>query len=118
MNAVQINSYEPVKGENAATSQTDRNLGDTFTIVFGQFTGGILEIEGEKPHATRRVWRRYDASKSHKVTEVTSGYRVSVTAFWAPNTVHEVEEDEEIPPEDVATQRETQPRESELPESE
>ena len=101
MNAVQINSYEPRKGEDAATPHTDRNLGDSFTIVFGQFTGGILEIEGENSHATRRVWRRYDASKSHKVTEITSGYRVSVTAFGAPNAVHEVEE-EETPPEDVA----------------
>ena len=41
-----------------------------------------------------------------------------MTAFRALNTVHEVEEEEEIPPEDVATQRENQPRESELPESE
>ena len=105
MNAVQINSYEPKKGEDAATTHTDRNLGDSYTIVFGQFTGGILEIEGEKPHAAKRIWRRYDASIRHKVTEVTSGYRVSVTAFWAPDTIHEVEE-------------ETPLVESELPESE
>ena len=57
------------------------------------------------------MWRRYDASKSHRVTEVTSGHRVSVTAFWAPNTVHEVEQEEEEPPAVVAEP-------SELPESE
>ena len=111
MNAVQINSYEPKKGEDAATPHTDRNVGDSFTIVFGRFTGGILEIEGEKPHAIKRVWRRYDASKSHRVTEVTSGLRVSVTAFWAPNTAHAVEQEDEEPPAVVAEP-------SELPESE
>ena len=52
------------------------------------------------------------------MTEVTSGYRVSVTAFWAPSTVHEVEKEEESLPEDVAPQREPEPRGSELPESE
>ena len=45
MDAVQINRYEPKKGEDAATLHNDKNLGDSYTIVLGQFTGGVLEID-------------------------------------------------------------------------
>ena len=57
MNAIQINRYIPRKGEDAATPHHDQNLGDSYTIVFGQFTGGVLKIEGETPHAVKRIWR-------------------------------------------------------------
>ena len=56
MNAVQINRNE------ACTEHVDWNVGDSYTIVFGNYKGGILEIEGEKPHGRKRLWRRYDAS--------------------------------------------------------
>ena len=41
----------------------------------------MLEIEGERPHNLKKVWRKYDASKKHRVTKIYSGIRVSLTAF-------------------------------------
>ena len=42
MNAVQINRNE------ACTEHVDWNVGDSYTIVFGNYKGGILEIEGDE----------------------------------------------------------------------
>ncbi len=72
---MQINRNQP------GTPHCDGNIGDSFTIVFGEFKGGILEIDGEEPHRQKKVWRRYDGNKLHKVTGIKSGIRVSVTAF-------------------------------------
>ena len=77
MDSVQINRNE------ACTEHTDKNIGDSYTIVFGKFEGGILEFENERPHRLKRVWRRYDASQKHWVTRIRSGIRVSLTAFRA-----------------------------------
>ena len=51
---------------------------------------------------------------------MTSGIRVSVTAFRSPNTIHEVEEEVEdlVQNEAEPVIEETQQQESELPESE
>ena len=65
----------------ACTEHTDKNVGPNYTIVFGRFEGGELEIEGERPHSLKKVWRKYDASKKHRVTKIHSGIRVSLTAF-------------------------------------
>ena len=83
MNAVQINRNE------ACTEHVDWNVGDSYTIVFGNYRGGILEIKGEKPHGRKRLWRRYDASKPHRVTAIKSGIRVSLTAFRKANVSKE-----------------------------
>ena len=63
----------------------DWNVGDSCTIVFGNYKGGILEIEGEKSDRRKRLWRRYDACKRHRVTLIKSGIRVSLTAFRKAN---------------------------------
>ena len=78
INAVQINRNQP------CTTHSDGNIGDSFTIVFGDFKGGVLEIDGEHPHHRTRVWRRYDGNKLHRVTGIKSGIRVSITAFRRP----------------------------------
>ena len=48
-----------------------------------------MEIKGEKPHGRKRLWRRYDASKPHRVTAIKSGIRVSLTAFRKANVSKE-----------------------------
>ena len=54
-------------------------------LYLKNYKGGILQIDGEKPHGRKRLWRRYDASKKHRVTSITSGIRVSLTAFKTAN---------------------------------
>ena len=81
---MQVNRNQP------CTIHTDGNVGDSFTIVFGKFKGGILEIDGEQPHNRPRVWRRYDGNKLHRVTGIKSGIRVSVTAFRKPEQLCKV----------------------------
>ena len=71
------------------TEYRDKNVGPNYTIVFGRFEVGVLEIEGERPHNLKKVWRKYDASIKHRVTKIHSGIRVSLTAF------HKVESSEE-----------------------
>ena len=49
MNAAQVKSYEPKKGEDAATPHTDRNLGDSFTIVFDHSLAESSRLKERSP---------------------------------------------------------------------
>ena len=64
----------------ACAEHRDKNVGPNYTIVFGRFEGGVLDIEGERPHSLKKVWRKYDASKKHRVTKIYSGIRVSLSS--------------------------------------
>ena len=55
------------------------NVGDSYIIALGDFTGGELSIEGQS-HNIRNRWKRFDGRKAHWV-EPFLGERYSIVFF-------------------------------------
>ncbi len=63
-------------------------MGLSGVVLFGVFDGGVLHVEGgERTLSEPRKVLLFDATKPHWTTPVTSGRRVSVTAFCHPMDV-------------------------------
>jgi hypothetical protein len=55
------------------------NVGDSYAIAFGEYTGGELVVEGEAFNIRNR-WKRFDGRKAHWV-EPFHGERYSLVFF-------------------------------------
>eukprot|EP00971_Amphidinium_carterae_P342388 6481670-Amphidinium_carterae.1 len=83
--SVQINMY--LKDVYMPWHTDLRNCSDSWVVSVGQYSGGLLEIEGCKPVDTHMKWTKIEQGHKHRVHSMTSGVRISLV-FYTPKRFH------------------------------